>query len=151
MRLPTIAPREDGTLTNASFGRAPSRTASQVATLEESPATATAQADEKRASSAARAQCLDHLGQIICRLRTPPPAPPTAAAEAAPFAVRPDTPLEDLSALLDAADCIASFLLRTRGGGARELVRSQPRRALMRGPGAWLTPRTRWSRRNGRP
>jgi len=96
-----------------------------VTTLEENPVATIAQADEKRASSAARAQCLDYLGQIICRLRTPPQAPPTAAGEAAPFAVRPDTPLEDLSALLDAADCIASYLLRTRGGGARELVRLQ--------------------------
>jgi hypothetical protein len=63
---------------------------------------------------------IDYLGQIICRLRTPPVE---AADTTTTVAVTPTTVLDDLSALLDATDAIAVDLLDKTRTTAAALVR----------------------------
>lgn len=81
----------------------------------------TTRGDEKRTSTAVRFLSIDYLGQIICRLRTPP----AEAVGSSTAAVTPTTVLDDLPALLDATDAIAVDLLDKTRTSAAALVCSR--------------------------
>ena len=77
--------------------------------------------DDKKMSTTAKFMSIEYLGQIVCQLRTPPPAS-APSDDGAAFQVQPTTSLDDMSVLLDAADAVAAYLLDRNRGSAAALV-----------------------------